>query len=65
MSIKADKQAIIIEGTYSVDGDTLKIVPKRRDGKDATNTMKIIKLTDKELVTEPPDKTGTTSLKKK
>ncbi len=65
--IKADKQAIAIEGTYTVDGDKLIIVTPRPDGKDATDTMKIIGLTDKELVTEEmmPGNTGRTELRKK
>jgi len=61
VSTKAAKQSITIEGTYTVDGDTLKI----EIGKDDTRTMRIIRLTDKELVTEPPDETGTTELRKK
>ena len=61
MSTKAGKQSITIEGAYSVDGDTLKF----EIGKDDTRTMRIIRLTDTELVTEPPDETGTTELKKK
>ena len=65
MSTKAGKQSITTEGTYSVDGDTLKIVTEGPDGKDDTRTMKIIRLTDKELVTEPPDETSTTELRKK
>ena len=54
ISIKTGKQTITVKGTYSVDGDTLKIVTERSDGKDATETMRIIRLTDKELVTQMP-----------
>jgi len=59
VSIKAGKKSINLEGTYSVDGDTLRIVTG------VTDTMRIIRLTDTELVTETPGKTGTTELKKK
>jgi uncharacterized protein (TIGR03066 family) len=66
-SIQSGNQAITIEGTYSLDGDTLKIVTEGPDRKDATHTMKIIRLTDRELVTEEmtPGNTGTTELRKK
>ncbi len=67
MSIQSGNQAKTIEGTYSLEGDTLKIVTEGRDGKDATETMRIVRLTDKELVTEEmtPGNTGTTELRKK
>ncbi len=67
MSIQSGNQAITIEGTYSLDGDTLRIVTEGPDREDATHTMKIIRLTDRELVTEEMTlgNTGTTELRKK
>jgi uncharacterized protein (TIGR03066 family) len=66
LTIKADKP-MTLEVTYTVDGDTLKIMLKGPDGKEVTDTMKITKLTDKELVTEEksPGQTGTSEFKKK
>lgn len=66
LTVKADKP-MTLEATYSVDGDTLKILLKGPDGKEATDTMKITKLTDKELVTEEktPGQSGTSEFKKK
>ena len=40
------------EGTYEVDGESINIVGKRADGKEHKETVKIKKLTRKELVTE-------------
>jgi uncharacterized protein (TIGR03066 family) len=40
------------EFTYALDGDKLKVTHKDKDGNDVTESIKITKLTDKELVTE-------------
>jgi uncharacterized protein (TIGR03066 family) len=53
-----------LEGTYSVEGDTLKTAMKTSDGKEATDTDTIIKLTDKELFLKDT-KDQKTELKKK
>jgi uncharacterized protein (TIGR03066 family) len=67
MTIKVQNRAVIVDGTYSVDGDTLKVTTKGPNGKEAIDTMKIKTLTEKEMVTEEktPGNVGTTELKKK
>jgi uncharacterized protein (TIGR03066 family) len=68
MTVKAGGQPVTVDATYTVDGDTLKLVMKGPPGgKDITDTMTITKLTDKELITEEKKggKTETTELKKK
>jgi uncharacterized protein (TIGR03066 family) len=59
--------AITMEGTYSVDEDSLKVDTKGPDGRKMVEKWKIKKLTDKELVTEEKrdGKTETTEYRKK
>jgi uncharacterized protein (TIGR03066 family) len=63
LNIKAGGQTISVEGTYKVDGDKLTTTGKGPDGKEKTETVKIKKLTDKELVIE--DEKGKTEEFKK
>ena len=67
MTMKMGDKAMSMDGTYAVEGDNLKVTMKEPDGKESSETMKIAKLTDKELVTEEKkgDKTETTEFKKK
>jgi uncharacterized protein (TIGR03066 family) len=43
------------EGTYSIDGESLKAIRKDPDGSDHKETLKITKLTEKDLVVETED----------
>jgi uncharacterized protein (TIGR03066 family) len=63
LNIKAGGRTISLEGTYKVDGDKLTTTGKGPDGKEKTVTVKIKKLTDKELVIE--DEKGKTEEFKK
>ena len=47
--IKREDRKVTHEGTYKLEGDTLKLTEKR-DGKERTQSFKIKTLTDKELV---------------
>ncbi len=62
-----DKKPLTMEGTYAVDGDSLKVTMKGPGGKDHSETSKITKLTDKEMAFEEKqgDKTEITEFKKK
>jgi uncharacterized protein (TIGR03066 family) len=51
MKMPGMDKPITAEGTYEVDGDTLK-TKGGPGGKDKTESVKIAKLTDKELITE-------------
>lgn len=51
IAIKVEGKTITADGTYTVDGDKLTTVLKD-EGKEKKETVKIKKLTDKELVTE-------------
>jgi uncharacterized protein (TIGR03066 family) len=64
ITVMAGDQKIAVKGTYSVQADTLKSAMKGEDGKEVTDTDKILKLTDKELVLKDT-KGQTTELKKK
>jgi uncharacterized protein (TIGR03066 family) len=64
INIKAGGQTVSVEGTYKVDGDKLTTTGKGPDGKEKTETVKIKKLTDKELALED-DKGKTEEFKKK
>ena len=50
--IDMDGKKVTIDGTYEVDGENVKVVMKDPEGKEHKDTLKITKLTDKELVTE-------------
>jgi uncharacterized protein (TIGR03066 family) len=65
--LKVSDKGKTTDGTYSVDGDTLKTTIKGSDGKEATETAKITKLDDKVMATEATKagKTETTEYKKK
>ena len=51
INIEADGKKLSIEGTFEVDGKSLKTSLKGPDGKERKETMTIKSLTDKELVT--------------
>jgi uncharacterized protein (TIGR03066 family) len=63
INIEADGKKLALDGTYEVDGDSVKTVVKDPDGKDHKETIKIKKLTDTELTTE--DEKGKTDEYKK
>jgi uncharacterized protein (TIGR03066 family) len=67
ISLKVGAQPSVAEGTYTVDGDTLKMTSKGPGGMEHTDTVTITKLTEKEMVIEEKKagKTETTELKKK
>jgi uncharacterized protein (TIGR03066 family) len=50
---KRDDEERKVEGTYKVDGTTIKITTKR-DDKERTQEIKVIKVDDKQLVVEGP-----------
>jgi uncharacterized protein (TIGR03066 family) len=52
ITIDAEGKKVTIEGTYELDGDSLKTNLKGPDGKERKETMKIKSLSDKELKTE-------------
>ena len=54
MSMKMEGKTVEMEGTYEVEGETLKSVGKGPDGKEDKNTDTIVKLTDTELVIKNP-----------
>jgi len=51
ITAKIGDKVASVDGTYEVDGDKLKTIHKE-NGKDVAETMKIITLTDTELVTK-------------
>jgi uncharacterized protein (TIGR03066 family) len=63
VTVKADNKTEKVEGTYTVDGDSIKSNLKVGD-KEVKETAKIKKLTDKVLVTED-EKGKTDEFKKK
>ncbi|SRR5260370_23775818 len=63
INTEADGKKITMDGSYQMDGDSIKITLKGPDGKDYKQTLKIKKLTDKELTTE--DEKGRTDEYKK
>ena len=67
MTMKLGDTSLSMDGSYSVEGEILKVSMKGPDGKERTETIKITKLTDKELVTEEKkgDKADITEFKKK
>jgi len=52
VTIDVEGKKVVVEGTYEVDGDSIKTTGKGPDGKEQKETVKIKKLSDKELVTE-------------
>lgn len=52
-----------VSGTYKVDGDRILIIVKNPDGTEDKDTITIVTLTDKKLVTK--DKSGVTDTYKK
>ena len=64
VAVKADGKDMKIEGTYAVEGDSLKTTMKGPGGKEKTDTDTITKVTDTQL--ELKDKDGKkTEFKKK
>ncbi len=57
VTVKKDNQTEKIEGTYSVDGDSLTSVLKA-EGQEHKQTVTIKKVTDKELLVEETNKDG-------
>jgi uncharacterized protein (TIGR03066 family) len=51
-TVEVEGKKVTVEGTYEVDGESIKTVGKGPDGKEHKETAKIKKLTDKELVIE-------------
>src|SRR6266849_3201131 len=51
-TVEVEGKKITVEGTYEVDGESIKTAGKGPDGKEQKETIKIKKLTEKELVTE-------------
>ena len=49
ITVEVGEKKLTLEGTYSVEGDTLKTTIKTPDGKESSDTDTITKLTDKEL----------------
>jgi len=64
VNIEADGKKISVDGSYELDGDSIKTTLKGPDGKEHKETLKIKKLTDKELTTED-EKGKTDEFKKK
>jgi uncharacterized protein (TIGR03066 family) len=64
VSIEIDGKEQKLEGTYKVDDEGVKFEIKDPDGNEHKDTLKVKKLTDKELVTEN-GKGDTTEFKKK
>jgi uncharacterized protein (TIGR03066 family) len=52
IAFEADGKKIVIEGTYELDGKSLKTNLKGPDGKERKETMTIEELTDSKLVTK-------------
>jgi uncharacterized protein (TIGR03066 family) len=52
VAVKIQDKTINVEGTYKVEGDTVKITTKQQNGKEKTETIKLKTLTDTKLVTE-------------
>jgi uncharacterized protein (TIGR03066 family) len=48
LTLKADKEVVVLDGTYVIDGDSLKMA-MLIDGKETKDTLKVIKLTGTEL----------------
>jgi uncharacterized protein (TIGR03066 family) len=63
INLEADGKKIALDGSYELDGDSVKTVLKGPDGKEHKETIKIKKLTDTELTTE--DEKGKTDEYKK
>jgi uncharacterized protein (TIGR03066 family) len=63
INLEADGKKIALDGSYEVDGDSIKTTLKGPDGKEHKETLKIKKLTDKEMTTE--DEKGKTDEYKK
>jgi len=53
VTVKREDKNVRHEATYKFDGDTIKFTATR-DGQERTETMKVKKLTDKELVVVDP-----------
>jgi uncharacterized protein (TIGR03066 family) len=53
INAKRDAKEMRIEGTYKVEGNTLKVTTKRED-KERTQELKVTKVDDKQLVLEDP-----------
>jgi uncharacterized protein (TIGR03066 family) len=64
VSLEIDGKEQKLEGTYKVDDDGVKFEIKDSDGNEHKDTLKVKKLTDKELVTENGNG-ETTEFKKK
>jgi uncharacterized protein (TIGR03066 family) len=56
ITVTVGEKKITLEGTYSVEGDTLKTKMTGPDGKEISDTDTILKLTDKEMTLK--DKKG-------
>src|SRR5260370_42500484 len=63
INLEADGKKIALDGSYELDGDSVKTVLKGPGGKEHKETIKIKKLTDTELTTE--DEKGKTDEYKK
>ncbi len=67
INFKQDEQVILLEGTYTVDGETVNMTPQGAEGKEAASKLRITKLTETDLVIERKNdkKTVTVEFKKK
>jgi uncharacterized protein (TIGR03066 family) len=61
---KQDGKDVTMDFTYTLDGDTIKVKHKDKDGKDVEMSHKITTLTDKEMVAENKEE-GVHKFKKK
>jgi uncharacterized protein (TIGR03066 family) len=52
LTVVVDKNKVVVDGTYTVDGDNLKLTMKGPDGKEQKETLVIQKLTATDLVTK-------------
>jgi uncharacterized protein (TIGR03066 family) len=52
INIEDNGKKIALDGSYEIDGESLKTVLKGPGGKEHKETLKIKKLTEKELITE-------------
>lgn len=65
VTVKAGGKEMKMEGTYSVEGDTLKTTMKGPGGKEETDKDKIEKLTETQLVLKNMKENKTVEFKKK
>jgi uncharacterized protein (TIGR03066 family) len=64
VTIKGEDKTETHEGTFKLDGDTIKVTAKR-DGEERNHSMIIKKLTDKEMILENAESKKTVEFKKK